>query len=918
MKRRCRLAVSCILAGGLIASGANPAQAASPEPKKVAAVEGITEYQLNNGLRVLLFPDPSQSKVTVNMTALVGSRQEGYGETGMAHLLEHMLFKGTPTHPFIPKELQEHGATFNGSTTSDRVNYYETLADSGTNLEFAIALEADRLVNSSIKKEDLDSEMTVVRNEFERGENSPQGVLMERIQEVAYDWHNYGKPTIGNRTDIERVPVENLRAFYRKYYQPDNIVLVVAGKFEEGRGLELVRKYFGPIPRPARKLDATWTEEPPQDGERLVTLRRVGELGVVGVAYHIPAAPHEDSAALEVLANILTSQPSGRLYKALVETKKASGVSASARAEHDPGLMTMTAPVTRESSVEEVRDILLATVEGIGANGVTSEEVSRARQQILKARERTAMDTTRIGVSLSTWIAQGDWRLYFLNRDRVEKVTPEAVQAAAAHYLQRNNRTVGLFIPTDKAERVAIPETPDLAALVADYKGRPPIAEGEAFEATPANVEARVQRQEMAGGIKVTLLPKKTRGAEAHVTLQIHFGNDDNLKGLEAAGEFLPRLMVRETKQLDQQHLRDKLDELGATLNGGGSQGEVSFSIQAKHDTLPAALEILRQVLREPALPADQFEVLKRQQLASLQRSRTEPDALAARRLSRELHPYSKDNTRYVPTIDEEIERVRNASIAQVTELYRDYLGSQAGELTLVGDFDSNACLPILQPALAGWTAAKPYARIAMPLAAEVPGAQHTINTPDKANATYTAGLEFAMNDDDADYPALVMGDYILGAGTLSSRLGVRIRQKDGLSYGVTSRFSASALDQRASFGITAICNPKNIDRLRQDVQEELDRLLRDGVTQQELDNARQGYLQARKVARSTDTALAGQLTTLRYEGRTMARQAQLEKKIEALTPEQIVTALRKHIDPKKLVIVTAGDFETKTSPNGN
>jgi zinc protease len=202
------------------------------------------------------------------MTALVGSREEGYGETGMAHLLEHMLFKGTPTHPFIPKELQEHGATFNGSTTSDRVNYYETLADIGTNLEFAIALEADRMVNSTIKKEDLDSEMTVVRNEFERGENSPQGVLMERIQEVAYDWHNYGKPTIGNRTDIERVPVENLRAFYRKYYQPDNIVLVVAGKFEESKGLELVQKYFGPIPRPARKLDTTWTEEPPQDGER--------------------------------------------------------------------------------------------------------------------------------------------------------------------------------------------------------------------------------------------------------------------------------------------------------------------------------------------------------------------------------------------------------------------------------------------------------------------------------------------------------------------------------------------------------------------------------------------------------------------------------------------------------------------------
>src|ERR1035438_8324434 len=194
---------------------------AADAPKKVASVEGITEYQLDNGLRVLLFPDSSQSKVTVNMTVLVGSRQEGYGETGMAHLLEHMVFKGTPRHPKIPKALQDHGAQFNGSTSSDPVNYFETLAANDENLEFALDLEADRLVNSYIKREDLDSEMTVVRNEFERGENSPASVLGKRMAAAAYHWHNYGKPTIGNRSDIERVPVENLRAFYKKYYQPD-------------------------------------------------------------------------------------------------------------------------------------------------------------------------------------------------------------------------------------------------------------------------------------------------------------------------------------------------------------------------------------------------------------------------------------------------------------------------------------------------------------------------------------------------------------------------------------------------------------------------------------------------------------------------------------------------------------------------
>src|SRR2546423_2237440 len=194
---------------------------------------------------------------------------------------------------------------------------------SDENLEFGIQLEADRLVNSYVKREDLVSEMTVVRNEFERGENSPQAVLMERIHHAAYEWHNYGKSTIGNRSDIERVPIENLQAFYKKFYQPDNVVLVVAGKFDEAKAVKLIAEHFGAIPRPKRKLDNTYTEEPPQDGERNVTLRRGGDVAAVGVAYHIPAGPHEDSASLQDLANILSTQPSGSLYKALVETMTA-------------------------------------------------------------------------------------------------------------------------------------------------------------------------------------------------------------------------------------------------------------------------------------------------------------------------------------------------------------------------------------------------------------------------------------------------------------------------------------------------------------------------------------------------------------------------------------------------------------------
>src|SRR5579884_3779098 len=335
-------------------------------PRKITTVEGVTEYRLANGARVLLYPDQSRPTVTVNMTVLVGSRFEGYGETGMAHLLEHMVFKGTPTFPNVSKALRDHGASFNGTTNVDRTNYFETMPASDENLDFGIHLESDRLVHSFVRGEDLRSEMTVVRSEFEIGENNPESVLRERIESAAYNWHNYGKSTIGNRSDIERVPVESLRAFYRKYYQPDNCVLVVAGKFDPAKALALVEKYLGSIPKPARKLSNTYTEEPPQDGERTVVLRRVGKVGSVGVAYHVPACNHPDWAPLTVLAGILSQQPDGRLYKALVTPKLANSVRAACADEHDPGLFTAMAQA-EPNKLDSVRETLVRTMENLGA-----------------------------------------------------------------------------------------------------------------------------------------------------------------------------------------------------------------------------------------------------------------------------------------------------------------------------------------------------------------------------------------------------------------------------------------------------------------------------------------------------------------------------------------------------------------------
>jgi zinc protease len=899
---------------------------ADDPPRKVASVEGVTEYRLANGARVLLFREASRPTVTVNMTVLVGSRHEGYGETGMAHLLEHMVFKGTPSFPDVPKALRDHGANFNGTTNSDRTNYFETMPATDENLEFGVRLEADRLVHSYVKREDLISEMTVVRNEFERGENSPQGVLSQRIHAAAYEWHNYGKSTIGNRSDIERVPIENLQAFYKKYYQPDDVVLIVAGKFEEAKALSLVQKYLGSLPRPARKLDDTYTDEPPQDGERTVVLRRVGTVGSVGAAYHIPSAAHPDWAPLNLLAGMVSQQPNGRLYQALVEAKKASSANASAGNNHDPGLFTASAQA-EPGKLDAVRDTLLQVLENMRSLPFTADEVEKAKLRNRRNQERLQTDATAMSQALSTASSLGDWRLLFIQRDRIDTVTAGDVNRVARIYFQKQNRTVGIYIPEDKPHRLAITPAPALDTIVRDYKGGAVAAAGEAFDPSPENLDARTKVVDL-GGIKAGLLPKKNRGETVSLVLTLHYGNEESLKGQTTAASMLPMLMMAGTKKHDRQALREKLESLGVRIApgaggfgggggrrgggpaAGGTPGQLSFSVEAKRSTLPEALALLGEILREPAFPAAEFDNLKRRSRAASEMMRTEPAALASNRLARALAPYSPSDVRYVPTPQETEQRLAAVTLDQVIGLYQRQLGATVGELAIVGDFDPDPTLAQVRAILKDWKSEVPVQRIERRASTELIGSKEDILTPDKANAVFLAGLAFPLKETDADYAALRLGNFVFGGGTLSSRLGNRIRQKEGLSYGVTSSFTASPRDADASFTVNAITNPVNIDRVEKAFAEELSEFLSKGPSLSELMDAQKAYLEAQKVGRSTDAAIARQIATNLELGRTFGHIRELEKRIGALTPDEVTAAFRKYIDPKKLVILRAGDFK--------
>ncbi|HEV8060380.1 MAG TPA: pitrilysin family protein [Gemmataceae bacterium] len=900
---------------------------ADDSTKKVATVEGVTEYRLANGARVLLFPEMSRPTVTVNMTVLVGSRHEGYGETGMAHLLEHMVFKGTPTFPNVPKALRDHGANFNGTTNVDRTNYFETMPANDENLAFGIQMESDRLVHSFVKREDLTSEMTVVRNEFERGENSPQNVLSERIAAAAYEWHNYGKSTIGNRSDIERVPIQNLQAFYKKFYQPDNVVLIVAGKFEESKALAMAEKYLGALPKPSRKLDDTYTEEPAQDGERIVILRRVGGAPTVGVAYHIPAAAHPDWAPLSLLAGIISQQPNGRLYKALVEAKKASSANAREANDHDPGLFTANAQ-PEPGQLETVRDLLVGTLENLSSVPFTAAEVDRAKVRSKRAEENRLSNATAMSQALSSASALGDWRLLFLQRDRINAVTADDVNRVAKTYFQKYNRTVGMYIPQDQPMRVTVPETPSIATLVKDYKGGTETAAGEAFDPSPENLDARTKIVD-AGGIKAGLLEKKNRGETAILVVTLHYGNEESLNGKTAVGGAMPALMMAGTKKHDRQALREELDALGVSITPGmggfggrggrrggggggpgGTPGQLTFSVQAKRSTLPAAIKLLGEILREPAFPEAELDTMKSRSRAALEMTRSEPSVLAANHLARALAPYQPTDIRYVPTPEENAKRMASVTMDQIKELYEKQVGAGSAEVAVVGDFDPETTLAAVREILKDWQSDVAYKRVDRTASSDVAGSKEDIVTPDKKNAQFVAGVTFPMKESDPDFAALQIGNFIFGGNTLSSRLGNRIRQKEGLSYGSTSSFSASPRDPVATFTVTAITNPVNIDRVETAFLDELTKFLSEGPAPEELEEAKKAFLDGQKVNRTADAGIAGQIVANIDMGRTFAHVSELEKRTREVTPEDVKAAFRKYVDPKKLVIVRAGDFK--------
>jgi len=883
-------------------------------PKFITNVEGVKEYSLKNGLKVLLIPDASQSNMVVNIVYNVGSRNEGYGEKGMAHLLEHMLFKSTKNLGDIKKMLSDKGGNANGTTWYDRTNYYEVFPSNDENLKWSIQMEADRMINSTILQSDLDKEFSVVRNEFEIGENSPDRVLEERITSTAYLWHNYGNSTIGSKEDIERVKANTLRVFYERYYQPDNATLIVAGKFDEQKTLQYVGQYFGAIPRPKRILDKTYTIEPAQDGEKFVELKRAGESKNMGALYHTAAYADKDYPALDALGEILTADPSGYLYKSLVETQKVSSLYFWQPTTRDASYMYFGFAVANDKDIRATQDIVRAELDKIGTTQYTDQDVSRAKAKIIKQIEATKNNTISFAINLTEVIGSGDYRLNYIYRDAIEKLTKEDIQRVAEKYFRSNNRTVGIFIPSKDEQRLKSVEYTDdqIVALTKDYKGKALEKEVAAFEASIKNLKQNLTEGKLTNGMKYGVIKKEIKGGKVQATFVFPVSNEKDLSGKSDIGGIMAQLLKTGTTTKSKEQIQDRLDQLKSSVNFNFNHQTLSVYVSTYKENFKEVMGILEDLLLNSTFPQNELTKTIAEYNTYLEGSLNDPQSIAFTEIARQTTKYPKESIFYTSTTQEEIDAFKAIKQSEIVDFYKNILGGNNGVGSVVGDLDAKSTGEILESTFGKWNSKSKYER-ATPTFFETQKLDKDIITPDKENAVAVGRVSFKMDTKNPDYPAFVMANEILGSGGfLSARIPMRLREKDGISYGAGSFVNIPIANDVASWSYYAFLNPTKKNAVENAAKEEIAKALKDGFTAEELKSNLVSWQNERKTRLGSDGTLISLVNTYLQYGIPLEDYDDLEGKVKVLKVEDVNKVLKKYLSLDKMTSIYAGDFNKK------
>jgi zinc protease len=918
--------------------------------EKIITVEGITEYLLPNGMKILLMPDQSKETVSVDITYLVGARHEMYDEVGSATLLQRLLFKGTVKYPAIDQELGRRGVRFTSAAEQNHTHFSALFPARDEDLEWVLRMDADRMVNTRIAEQDLGAEMALMRGVYESSDTKRDAPFFLHIQKMEYAWNSYGAAANNKRIASAKTQIDSLRAFYRIYYQPDNAILLVAGKFDETKVLGWIADYFGAVPKPARELPKPQTQldfKVP-DGARGngVSSR------VVTASYRMPSALHPDAAALRFSFYVMTRlrelsiKNRGGSYGGTEMFSRDSGLqvfgvngvhTAKSSQQTEADLKEIYKQVgdrlqsvdedkkraaDKYSASEKERAIELARAELLKMAQEltpTADEMARARQHFASEAERTLDNHEKLGARLADYIALGDWRLFFHSRDRAETMTAEEVSAAAAKYYRSDNQVFEMVRVKDSGSRVDTVAGPTAVEVLKNFKGKPTrLIAVEAPDADTLTIDQRTKKLQI-GGLAVSLLAKKTNGGAVAFNIRLRSGDEKSLFGKAAIAEVTGRMLDRGSRKFQYGPIDEKSK---LQLRGDVSAGTANF--QTTRPYIAAAIGLAAQVMREPTFPEAAGKTVVAKMLEGINFDKRNPMKVATNAMQRHFNIFPPGDMRYARSFEEQEEAIGAIKASDLREFHKQFYGAVKGEVVVIGDFDEAEVTAALREAFSDWNTGMPYARLARPHK-DVAPINRTINMPGSESAFFAARLNVNMQDTDPDYAALLVADYIFGgAPGFESRLTSRIRVRDGASYAVRSVLSVGSTDRGGMWNVHAFADAPNIAKVEKALLEELAEVNRNGFTANEITAAKSALLLQRRAQRMRDNVLAnghisnaaltGQMMDNSYLGRTFAWSEQLEAKIAALKIEEVNTAFRKHIHANKLSIIKAGDFK-KTAP---
>ena len=880
----------------------------------VQTLDGIEEYKLtDNGLRILLMPNEGLPVATVMVTYNVGARNEVAGTTGATHILEHMMFKGTDQFNSSDgadySTIMEHiGARSNATTYFDRTNYYATLPSKY--VSHAIELEADRMRNLRIREEDLASEMTVVRNEYERGENNPVRTLIKEVYASAFIAHPYSHPTIGWRSDIENTSPQKLRSFYDLFYWPENAVLTVIGGFDVEATLAAIKHYYGAVPASPMPIPTVETIEPTQLGPRRVVIERSGQVGVVMTAFKAPAGANKDWAALTLIEQMLGADKTGRLYRALEDQGKASSTFTYAPQLRDPSLFILAAYLTLDSTHEDTEAIILDEINSLINGGVTEDELTRAKSVIRASTVYGRDGPYAIASQINEAIAMGDWMNYVNLPKAIEQVSTDEIKRVAAKYFVRNNRTTGWFVPKQSKATAQIASSPtgpiyfrDPAVYGSLQNNSDTEDSGVVSSAATVDFSSQMQ-QATVGNIEVIAIDMPIDAVVSFVG-SFAAGNTLSPDDAPTLAGLTADMLDKGTQRNDRFAIAERLDSLGAEIHFEASAHSLDFSGKFLRQDAGAVMSLLAEQLREPAFKPEVLETLKRRQSANLLQAIDHPDYRADAQITRLLYPQQHPN--YSPPIDVLLEDLKHTTIQDIQTFHSDYYGSQSMRLVFAGDIDFEQLTAAVESAFEGWSGGVDYPSDHAAALDNQPQDKRIYIT-DKTSVAVRYAQNTGLQRTDDDYIPFMVGNYILG-GSFNSRLMQEVRKKQGLTYSIRSGHSGDLLTP-GNWSLHASFSPTLLEQGLAATEAVFNEWYEQGTTTNEVQKAIDTLSGSYLVRLSTTGSVAGQVHSFLQRGHPPEYIDQYPQYLQAVAAEQVNTAIKAYLSPTQHARVIAGSLD--------